>query len=144
MVVVSKHKKTALQPSAIAGKLLNKTDRPVTCFWVREMRSREIMVALEKLFKRLDTIDAKLSVMPQVRLQVSSRFLPTINALISLGSATATEVSKVTGRSRAFESKNLNELYAMGLISKHGEGRFKIFTYKKTENYDQEKVISQP
>ncbi len=94
------------------------------------MKTFEIMSAFEKVLKRLEVIDAKVSGMPQVQVQVSSRFLPTINALTNLGSATASQVCKVTGRSRAFESKNLNDLHAMGLVSKHCEGRMKIFSCK--------------
>ena len=92
------------------------------------MRTFEIMMAFEKVLKRLDIIDAKVSGMPQVQVQVSSRFLPTINALTNLGGGgTASQVSRVTGRSRVFESKNLNELHAIGLHSKQGQGRMKVF-----------------
>jgi hypothetical protein len=59
--------------------------------------------------------------------------LPTITALSNLGSGSASQVSKVTGRSRAFESKNLNELYAMGLLDKQAHGRTKIFSSLKTK-----------
>ncbi len=85
------------------------------------------MAAFEKVLKQLEVIDAKVSGFPQVQVQVSSRFLPTINAISVLGCGTATQVSKITGRSRAFESKNLNELHAMGLLKKRGQGRMKIF-----------------
>jgi hypothetical protein len=82
--------------------------------------------ALEKVLKRLDVIDPKVSRRPQV--QVSSRVLPTINALNNLiGGRIASHVSKVTGLARAFESKNLNELRATCLLSKQGQGRVKIF-----------------
>jgi hypothetical protein len=97
------------------------------------MRNYEIMAAFEKVLKRLEVIDAKISRMPQVQVQVSSRFLPTINALNSLGEGTASQVSRVTGRSRAFESKNLNELYTIGLLSKHRQGRTKVFRSIQTD-----------
>ncbi|MCW4009073.1 MAG: hypothetical protein NWF05_00425 [Candidatus Bathyarchaeota archaeon] len=97
------------------------------------MRNFEIMAAFEKVLKRLDVIDAKVSGMPQVQVQVSSRFLPTVTALSSLGSGTASQVSRVTGRSRAFESKNLNDLHSMGLLSKQGQGRMKIFSSRKVD-----------
>ncbi len=95
------------------------------------MKTYEIMSAFEKVLKRLDVIDAKVSGIPQVQVQVSIRFLPTINALTNLGPATASQVSRVTGRSRAFESKNLNDLYAMGLVDKSSQGKLKIFNTKQ-------------
>jgi hypothetical protein len=82
------------------------------------MRSFEIALALEKILKRLDVIDAKVSGMPQIQVQVSSRFTPTLTALSNLGGGTATQVSQVTGKSRACESKILNELSAMGVVSR--------------------------
>jgi hypothetical protein len=66
-----------------------------------------------------------------VQVQVSSRYLPTLNALKGLGSGSATEVSKVTGKSRAFESKNLNELFGRGFLCKQLKGRRKIFSLKE-------------
>jgi predicted transcriptional regulator len=97
------------------------------------MRKFEIMAAFDKVLKQLEVIDAKVSGLPQVQVQVSNRFLPTMNALSALGCGTATQVSKVTGRSRAFESKNLNELHAMGLLKKRRQGRMKIFEVVKEE-----------
>lgn len=85
------------------------------------MRSFEMMAAFEKVLKRLDVIDAKVSGLPQVQVEVSSRLLPTITALSNLGAGTASQVSRVTGRSRAFESKNLNELHTIGVLSKQGK-----------------------
>lgn len=94
------------------------------------MRSFEIKMLLEKVLKKLEIIDAKISEMPSVQVQFSSTFLPTFNALKTLVSASATEVSRVTGRSRAFESKQLNGLKAMGIISKQAQGRTKVFAVK--------------
>ncbi|XES78218.1 MAG: hypothetical protein ACBZ72_04925 [Candidatus Bathyarchaeia archaeon] len=95
------------------------------------MRNYEIITAFEKVFKKLDVIDAKVSNMPQVKVNVSSRFLPTLNALSNLNSATASQVSMVTGRSRAFESKNLNELYSLGVLSKREQGHMRVFQIRK-------------
>ncbi len=109
------------------------------------MRSFEIALALEKILKRLDIIDAKVSGMPQVQVQVSSRFTPTLTALANLGSGTATQVSQVTGKSRACESKILNELSAMGLVSRQKQGRLKIFAPKKpSKNATGKSVTMQP
>ena len=44
-------------------------------------------------------------------------------ALASLGEATATDLSKETGRVRAVESDYLNQLVAMGLVKKKRKGR---------------------
>ncbi len=96
------------------------------------MRNFEIALALDRILKRLEVIDAKVSGMPQVQVQVSSRFTPTIAALSNLGGGTASQVSGVTGKSRACESKILNELAAMGLVSRQRQGRLKIFVPKKT------------
>ena len=95
------------------------------------MRTFEITLALEKILKRLDVIDAKISGMPEIHVQVSSRLNPTLMALSNLSGGTATQVSRVTGRSRATESKILNELFAMGLVNKQKQGRIKIFVPKK-------------
>ena len=44
-------------------------------------------------------------------------------ALATLGEATATDLSKETGRVRAVESDYLNQLVAMGLVKKKRKGR---------------------
>ncbi len=88
-------------------------------------------MALEKVLKRLEVIDAKVSGLPQVQVQYSSRFTPTLTALSSLGGGSASQVGRVTGKSRAFESKLLNELYGRGLISKQKRGRMKVFVPKQ-------------
>jgi len=75
-------------------------------------------------------MDAKMLQIPQVQVQVSHRLLPTYTALANLGPATATQVSKMTGRCRAFESKNLNELLSMGLVTKHHDGHAQVFKSK--------------
>ena len=62
-----------------------------------------------------------------VQVQVSSRFLPTFVAFTKLGSGTATQLSHITGRARAFESKNLNEMQAIGLLGKKRSGKTQVF-----------------
>lgn len=91
----------------------------------------QIGLTLDRILKKLDAIDAKVNVMPQVQIQVSHRFLPTFMALTKLGCATATQLSRVTGRARAFESKNLNEMHAMGLLDKRREGKSQVFFPKQ-------------
>jgi hypothetical protein len=91
----------------------------------------EIGLTLEKILQKLEALDAKVSGIPQVQVQVSGTLLPTINALTNLGSGTASLVSQVTGKARAVESKRLNELYSMGLLNKQKQGRMIVFTLKQ-------------
>ncbi|MCW4002403.1 MAG: hypothetical protein NWE95_00615 [Candidatus Bathyarchaeota archaeon] len=103
------------------------------------MRAFEVRAAFEKLFKRLDVIDAKVSAMPVVQVQVSERFLPTIIALSKLGRpALAGEVAAVTGCKRTHESMVLNELVGRGIATKETRGRKHYFSLKvKLENEGQ-------
>ncbi len=87
----------------------------------------QIGITLERVLRKLEAIEAKVNVMPQVQIQVSNRFLPTFMALTKLGCGTASQLSRITGRARAFESKNLNEMHAMGLLDKKREGRNQVF-----------------
>ena len=48
--------------------------------------------------------------------------------LIKLGSATATEVSAVTGKERAVESAYLNQLVVMQIVHKERQDRKAVFT----------------
>jgi len=97
------------------------------------MRSFEIRAAFEKVLKKLDIIDAKVSAMPQVQVQVSSKFLPSLNALGKLGRpATSSDVAQMTGRQRAVESQIMNELAGRGLLNKEiGKGRRVFFSLRK-------------
>ena len=93
--------------------------------------NREVKSAFEKVLSKLDIIDAKVTAMPQVQVQVSSKFLPTLNALKSLERpASAVEVAQITGRARAFESKILNELFGRGILIKEKQGRKRLFRVK--------------
>ena len=94
------------------------------------MNSLELRVTLAKLLKRVEELDAKVSQMPQIQIQVSSRLLPTLVALQKIDSGTATQVSQITQRCRAFESKNLNELSMMGVLVKQKKGHEKVFRLK--------------
>jgi len=96
------------------------------------MRSFELHAALEKILVKLDVIDAKVSQMPQVQVQVNSRYLATLNALARLGGmASASQVSAVTLRSRAHESAILNQLVRMGVLTAERVGKTKIFKVKE-------------
>jgi len=94
------------------------------------MNDIELRATLAKLVKQVECIDAKISQMPQVQIQVSSRLLPTLLALQKIESGTATEVSRITQRCRAFESKNLNELCLLGVVAKHKKGHERVFEAK--------------
>jgi predicted transcriptional regulator len=92
------------------------------------MKDFELRAAFSKVLEYLHIIDAKVSVMPQVQVQVSVWHLRTFNALVKLGkSATATEVAAVTGCARAHESKILNELFGRGIVMKEKQGRKRVF-----------------
>ncbi len=52
-------------------------------------------------------------------------------ALASLSEATATDLSKETGRVRAVESDYLNQLVSMGLVKKKRKGR-DVYFYIET------------
>ena len=95
------------------------------------MRAFELRAWFEKTLKKLDVIDAKVSEMPQVQVQVTSKFLPTLNALVKLGKpASASTVAEVTGRHRAAESAFLNELTGRGLLKKQKQSRTCLFALR--------------
>ena len=52
----------------------------------------------------------------------------TIMALIKKGSATAQEISEVTGKERAVESAYLNQLVVMQIVHKERQDRKAVFT----------------
>lgn len=91
----------------------------------------QVGITLEKILRKLEAIEAKVNGLPEVQIQVSHRFLPTFVALTKLGCGTASQISRVTGRARAFESKNLNEMHAMGLLDKERQGRRQVFAPKQ-------------
>ena len=53
------------------------------------MKDVEIKAVLAKLLKQIEGIDAKVSQMPQIQIQVSNRLLPTLLALQKIDSGTA-------------------------------------------------------
>ena len=104
------------------------------------MRAFELRAWFEKTLKKLDVIDAKVSEMPQVQVQVTSKFLPTLNALVKLGKpASASTVAEVTGRHRAAESAFLNELTGRGLLKKQKQGRTCLFTLR--DNHEGQSLV---
>ena len=91
-----------------------------------------VRLALDKIISKLDVIDAKVSTMPQVEVQVTDRLVVTLNALRRLNrSASASEVAAITGKARAHESMNLNDLVGRGILTKHREGRKQLFSLRE-------------
>jgi hypothetical protein len=98
---------------------------------------------VDKIDKRLVTVEGQLTeavirldTMPEKTVQIAigsaDGFLPdhlekTKRAIIMLGSATASDVAKVTKRVRAVESSYLCQLERMGLITVERVGRMKRF-----------------
>ena len=98
------------------------------------MRAFELRAWFENVLKKLDVINAKVSAMPQVQVQVTSKFQPTINALAKLGKpSSASTVAQVTGRNRAVESALLNELAGRGIAEKRREGRTCLFSLRDVD-----------
>ena len=86
----------------------------------------------ERILRKLAVIDAKVSVIPQVQVQVQEGFLVTLNVLQRLGRpASASEVAAVTGRARANESLKLNGLCGRGLVIKRRQGLKVLFSLKE-------------
>lgn len=112
---------------------------------VKHMKNMfQIGLTLDRIMRKLEAIEAKVNAMPEVKVQVSNRFLPTFMALTKLGSATASQLSRVTGRARAFESKNLNEMYAMGLLDKRREGRNQVFVPRQPNFLTAQEQVIKP
>jgi CRP-like cAMP-binding protein len=96
------------------------------------VRSFELRAWLEKILRKLDVVDAKVSAMPEVQVQVTSKFAPTLTALGKLGKpASAAEVAGFTGRCRAVESSLLNDLVGRGILSKERVGRLCLFAVRE-------------
>jgi len=96
------------------------------------MKDFEIRAGFRKVLEKLDVIDLKVSGLPQVQVSVSSRLLPTVNALAALDKpAIASMVAEITGRARAYESLNLNDLVGRGIVCGKKQGRLKVFWLKR-------------
>jgi DNA-binding transcriptional ArsR family regulator len=91
-----------------------------------------ITLTLDKILSRLDTIDAKLLLIPQIQVLVNDESCMTLRALKALKRGTASEVCRVTGKRRATESRHLNELVREGLLLKSREGKRLIFEERLT------------
>jgi hypothetical protein len=100
----------------------------------------------DRVLHKLDVIDTKVSATPRLQMVFSSKLSPTVNALrASGGSASAKQVSELTGRSCARESAVLNELLRLGLATKRVEKgaehhAVRIFTLKEVGTFEGEAV----
>lgn len=98
------------------------------------MTDFEVRRHFGKVLEKLDVINAKVSGMPQVQVQLTSRYLLLIQALQSFGRpVSAGEVAMYVGMSRAYVSMRLNDLVDRGLVVKHQEERKKVFSLKRKE-----------
>lgn len=78
---------------------------------------------LRRIEEKLDTI-----LTPARMIMLPERLRKTMIAVEQLGKATATQVAEKTGRSRATESDNLNQLVRIGYLKKWKVGRTAYFT----------------
>ncbi len=87
---------------------------------------RKILDVLERIEKKLDG-EKELKLDPFTLLELPDNLRTTAMALIKLGSGTASDVARLTGRGRAIESHYLNTLVKMGYAKKRREGRRVIY-----------------
>lgn len=90
---------------------------------------QSVMLAFEKILRRLDVLEAKLSKLPVVQLTCNDKLALTLWALKRLGGeATASQVSGYTGRARAVESHYLTLLCGFGVAAKRRVGRLVVYS----------------
>jgi Fic family protein len=104
---------------------------------------QKIIAILENMDRRLEQIQNDIGNLAKPADRSKKTNIPLdVDAMLSLrdhlretamsvsakGSATAEEVSAVTGRSRAAESDYLNQLVKMGYLSKKREGKIVYFS----------------
>lgn len=100
-----------------------------------------IKLMFEKIVQKLDVLEARISAVAQdlkmprgksrtVYLSVGQQ--ATVDALKNFAApVSAEQISAVTGRARAVESKYLNELFRSGLAAKEKRGRMRVFGLKE-------------
>ncbi|WP_456368585.1 helix-turn-helix domain-containing protein [Geoglobus sp.] len=97
--------------------------------------SEEIVQLLRKILDVLEIIEKKLNnreegasrIDPFTLLELPDNLRTTMMALSKIGSGTASDVARLTGRGRAIESHYLTTLVKMGYIKKRREGRRVIY-----------------
>ena len=90
---------------------------------VNELKER--LEKLENFVKEraLTELASKTTISVLKILSLPEHLRMTASAVIQLGKATASDVSKITGRERTLESAYLNELVRLGHVRKSSEGR---------------------
>ena len=63
--------------------------------------------------------------------ELSDTLLKTLMTLVTLGEASASDLAKHTGRARATESNNLNQLVRRGYLTRSKRGRVVIFSRRR-------------
>jgi DNA-binding transcriptional ArsR family regulator len=101
----------------------------------------EVKLMLEKILRRLEKIDSKISAiaqdlkMPRGKTSVvciTTAIDSTVQALqCSREPMLAAQVAAVTGRARALESMHLNELVRNGMVVKEKRGRQRVFSIRE-------------
>jgi len=94
-----------------------------------EEKLDRIMLLLEKLTQNVNEMKMEISTFKLFNfelgwlLEFKSDIRQTVITLLTLGVATAGDISKKTGRSRTRESSNLNKLVKMDYVKKWRKGR---------------------
>lgn len=84
---------------------------------LKEMNTKlDRITELETSYSRIGSVPTTLELLP-------SHLKDTANAIAMLGKATAEEVAKKTGRTRAAESDYLNQLASRGYLKKERKGK---------------------
>jgi CRP-like cAMP-binding protein len=97
----------------------------------------EIGLTLDKVLSRLESIDAKLLLIPQIEILMYQEGCVTLRALKAFpDGASASEVGRVTNRARATESRRLNELFRQGLILKERNKKRVVFKVRSRVDVD--------
>ncbi len=95
--------------------------------------SEEIVNILVKILEVLERIEQKINGREEIKfdslalLELPDNLRSTAMALIKLGSGTASDVARITGRGRAIESHYLNTLVKMGYLKKKRVGRRVVY-----------------
>ncbi|WP_457590404.1 helix-turn-helix domain-containing protein [Geoglobus sp.] len=96
----------------------------------------EIVELLRKILEVLERIERNLNnsngsdisgIDPFMLLELPDNLRATAMALVKLGSGTASDVARITGRGRPIESHYLNTLVRLGYVRKRREGRKVIY-----------------
>jgi len=98
----------------------------------------EMRMFMDKVLKSLEMIEAKVSALPVVRINFDKLYSPTLVAMASLNRpAHADDLARMTGISRAYQSKILCELVDRGAVARlphYEHGVMYVLVAKKLED----------